>query len=356
MIKPEKPDNEAQRQRALERYRILDTPPEAAFDDLLRIATAICGTPMGSISLIDRDRQWFKSRIGLDKPETPREEAFCAHAILDPERVMVVPDAHQDPRFSGNPSVLGSPGIRFYAGAPLRSPDGMALGTLCVMNAEPQTLSPQQISGLEALARQVSQHLEMRLLSRSFHDHLNDQAQYEGEMERYQRALEAHNADLAEQTRTDPLTGLANRRAFMAAMESAIEAADRDDRNFSVAILDIDHFKIVNDVHGHAAGDRVLAEVAGYLRDCSGGHGLVARLGGEEFVWLMRDIGIREAELQCHYLCERVRSGSQALPITISVGLAHWRRGESGAGLLERADGALYAAKRGGRDRVEVSD
>lgn len=352
MIKPSKPDNEHVRLEALRRLRILDTPREAAFDDLVAIASAVCNTPMGSVSLIDAERQWFKASVGLQDQETPRDQALCAHAILQPEQVMVVPDALQDPRFRDNPAVTGGARIRFYAGAPLIASDGSALGTLCVMDEQPREIQPAQLRALEALARQVTRLLEMRDLNRQFGRQMEDRNWYEQELDRYQHALETQNADLMAQTRTDRLTGLANRRAFALALESALAS----DRPCSVALLDLDHFKTVNDVHGHAAGDRVLAEVAAQLRGAAGGHGLVARMGGEEFVWLMQDAPAQTAELQCRYLCETVRSASLSLPVTLSVGLAHRRPDESAEHLLERADLALYAAKRNGRDRVEVAD
>jgi diguanylate cyclase (GGDEF)-like protein len=352
MIRPPKPDNEAERLSALRGYEILDTPQESAFDDLVLIASAVCGMPMGSVSLIDADRQWFKARLGIDDSETSRDVAFCAHAILEPENVMVVPDATDDPRFRDNPFVVGDPGIRFYAGAPLIGAEGLPLGTLCVMDRQPRTLQPHQIEALNALSRQVSQLLALRRVSKALNLQLQDRGWYEDQLHRYQEALEAHNADLVEQTRTDPLTGLANRRAFSAALGNALQTGT----TCCVAIIDIDHFKVVNDVHGHLVGDRVLAEVAGQLRAASGGHGTIARYGGEEFVWLLPGTPIVEAELQCNYLCEAVRHASDALPVTISVGLAASTPDESLAALMERADRALYAAKRNGRDRVEVAD
>ena len=349
MVKPQKPANESIRLAALQNLRILDTPPEDAFDDLVRIASAVCGMPMATISLIDRDRQWFKARLGLDAPETSRDSAFCAHAILEPDRVMVVPDALDDLRFHDNPLVQGDPGIRFYAGAPLVDADGLALGTLCVLDREPRHLEPHQHEALDALSRQVSKLLELRRTSRALQLQLEDRAWYEDQLHAYQAQLEDVNAELVEQTRTDPLTGLSNRRAFAAALDAALQRPG----GACVALLDIDHFKIINDTHGHAAGDDVLVELAGHLRNAAGGHGLVARHGGEEFVWLMPGATLDQAELACQHLCQVVRFSSMALPVTVSVGLAQGRPGESGAEVLARADAALYAAKRGGRDRVE---
>src|SRR5262252_7939276 len=153
--------NEKARLQALRRYKILDTDPEKAFDDLTILASHICQTPVALITLIDSDRQWFKSRVGLSVSETPREVSFCARAIQQSE-LFVVPDASKDPRFSSNPFVVSDPKIRFYAGAPFTSSDGHPLGTLCVVDMVPRQPTPSQQSALLALSRQVQAQLELR--------------------------------------------------------------------------------------------------------------------------------------------------------------------------------------------------
>lgn len=156
------PENEAQRLAELYSYGILDTPPELEFDDATALAAQICGTPIALITLLDHDRQWFKSHLGLEITQTPRAVAFCDYAILDPAHPTIVPDAAEDERFRNNPLVTGDPMIRFYAGAPLVTQSGSAMGTLCVIDQSPRHLTPQQIDALSALARQVVAQMELR--------------------------------------------------------------------------------------------------------------------------------------------------------------------------------------------------
>ena len=162
MFTPPIPANEEARLEALRRYGILDTPPEQGYDDIAALACFICEAPFALITLVDRDRQWFKSNIGFGAGETQRKDSFCA-CTLSEAATLVVEDAREDPRFAGNPFVLGEPGIRFYAGAPLVAPGGYVLGTVCVFDTRPRTLTSRQLSALEALARQVVVQLELRL-------------------------------------------------------------------------------------------------------------------------------------------------------------------------------------------------
>ncbi|NUN65258.1 response regulator [Pseudanabaena biceps] len=161
MQKPQIPLNESDRQAALDRYNILDTLPEQEYDDLTQLAASICGTSIALISLIDRDRQWFKSRVGLDASETHRDISFCGHVVANDE-MLQVNDALEDKRFADNPFVVSDPNIRFYAGVPLRTSDNFTLGSLCVIDRQPRDLTPLQIQQLESLSRLVISQLELR--------------------------------------------------------------------------------------------------------------------------------------------------------------------------------------------------
>jgi len=164
------PPDESERLAALREYEILDTPPEQVFDDLTWLASFICQTPMALVTLIDRHRQWFKARVGFDVAESSRSESICAHAIMKPDGILEVPDASKDRRFAAMPAIAGGPGIRFYAGVPLVGVKGHAVGTICVMDRAPRTLSEDQRHALRILAAQAASQLELRVRLRALED------------------------------------------------------------------------------------------------------------------------------------------------------------------------------------------
>jgi diguanylate cyclase (GGDEF)-like protein len=317
---------EEQRLQTLHEYRVLDTPAEAFFDDLVRVAALVCGTPIALITLIDEDRQWFKAKIGVHVDQTSRDFAFCNHALQNPDELLMVEDASRDHRFSGNLLVTGSTSYRSYAGAPLVAPGGHVLGTLCVVDVVPHALTDAQKEVLKVLARRVVSALETK---RAF-------------------------SDLKILSATDALTGLPNRRAFQEKLRSEVDRSHRYGLPLSLILFDVDHFKRFNDTLGHPAGDFLLQSIAQMLTDCARTTDQVSRLGGDEFATLLPNTGCDVA----FYLAERVRrtaeSRFQSPPnITLSVGVAELEPNMDCYALMGTADRALYEAKQKGRNRVD---
>jgi len=351
------PTNEDARLGELQDLEILDTLPEQAYDDITFLASAICQAPIALVSLVDHDRQWSKSRIGLTATETPRDVAFCAHAILDPANILVVRDAQQDDRFATNPLVTRDPAIRFYAGAPLVTSRGNALGTLCVIDTEPRQLSAEQAQSLNALARQVVAQLELRRTVATLRKKDSEHRVYEKQLEVYQHRLEENLATIRHLSLTDPLTGLYNRRALMDKLNEECALLARYNTEVSFALVDIDRFKQYNDAHGHLAGDELLEAVAKLVENNSRSTDMVARYGGDEFAVIFRNTGAEGAQ----HLAERIRSTIEDTlrpfgDITVSIGVA---AGSSAtptpSHLIDVADQALYRSKEAGRNRVGLT-
>lgn len=338
---------EAERQAALDALRITDSLPEPAYDAVVRLASILCDTPISLISLISRDRQWFKARVGLAAEETPRSMAFCSHAIASPGRVMEVQDASLDPRFRDNPLVTGDPYIRFYAGHPLVDSQGNALGTVCVIDQVPRRLDDTQRAGLAALADVVSGLLEARRSNLAAERALADR-------EFAYRCLERYRSHLEQRLAQDNLTGLLTRaeteRRSREFDESGIHSP------FALAVVDVDHFKRVNDTHGHAAGDIALKQVGQLINSHVSADDIAGRYGGEEFLIVLGH-GDREDMLGT---LENVRASVAALalpfPLTVSIGVAFGSRGQDTVeDMFSRADAALYRAKEAGRNRIELA-
>lgn len=229
MMKPAIPADESQRLQTLRDMRLLDTPPEERFDRVTRLAKQVFGTPYALVSLVDADRQWFKSRQGLDAEETPREVSFCGHAILD-EKIMVVNDAANDSRFSDNPLVCSDPNIRFYAGYPLAAPDGSRVGTLCVVDHEPREVSQEQLVLLRELGRMV----EEEMIS-------------------------------ANDSTTDVVTGISNRNGFLTVADHLLALCKRKRDPATLLLFHLYDLYSLEETHGRYDGDTVALELSRLL-------------------------------------------------------------------------------------------
>jgi diguanylate cyclase (GGDEF)-like protein len=316
--------DEALRLDALEKQQITDTPEEENFDRVVRLACAAMEAPVGLISFVDSERQWFKARQGMDVRETPREYAFCAHAIENDD-VMVVEDASRDPRFADNPLVTCDNGIRFYAGAPLKTRQGFNLGTLCVIDHIPRTINQRD------------------------RDLLKDMA-----------GIVVNEMDLRKRVGTDALTGLYTRVFTNAMGNRELARARRAGSPFTVAFIDADKFKSINDTYGHAAGDAVLRALGPACRRALREQDMLGRYGGEEIVLLLPNTSLKQAAP----VLERMRQEIAAMEIpelkgrqvTVSIGAAQMIEDDADiAYMLARADAALYRAKESGRNRVELA-
>ncbi len=307
------PDNEAERLKSLHALGILDTAPEERFDRLTRIARRFFRVPIAVVSLVDEDRLWFKSGNGNGAAEIPREHSFCAHAIMDADQLLVVPDATSDERFHENPLVQHAPEFRFYAGCPVRAPDGSALGTICVIDHEPRDLDADDATVLRDLAELVEQELKSLALAT-----------------------------------TDDLTGLSNRRGFEAIAMHTLAVCMRVERPATLLLFDLDEFKSVNDSLGHAAGDQLLQLFSRNLQSTFRDSDVVARLGGDEFCVLLSGAAVPDIDRPLAQLRELMDDADEEVTASFSVGVAPYdaARHESLAELLAEADDDMYANKR----------
>jgi diguanylate cyclase (GGDEF)-like protein len=316
MIQPSIPNDDCQRVAALTAANLLETPSEEAFDRVTRLAQAIFKVPIALVSLVDAKRQWFKSRQGLEATETPREISFCGHAILGDD-ILIVEDASRDERFHDNPLVAGDPHIRFYAGCPVRAPNGHRIGTLCIIGREARQLRASEAAQLRDLAGIVEQEMAWRALAA-----------------------------------VDPPTGLANRRGFEMLAEHCLRSAGRTGEPVSLLFLDLDRFKQVNDELGHAAGDALLVEMSGLLQEVFRVSDVVARLGGDEFCVLLTGTPAANLSVPLQRLADRTakRNGfhDSVNQLRYSAGVVSRERpsGDLLMELLAEADRAMYEQKR----------
>ncbi|MDH3280309.1 MAG: sensor domain-containing diguanylate cyclase [Gammaproteobacteria bacterium] len=260
MKQPDTPQDEQARLETLRSLNILDTPPEERFDRLTRMAKRLFGVPIALVSLVDENRQWFKSCFGLSASETSRDISFCGHAILgnDP---FIIRDTIVDERFADNPLVLNDPHIRFYAGCPLSAPNGRKLGTLCIIDRQPRSFGKEDLEALKDLASMVERELAAVQLAT-----------------------------------LDELTAISNRRGFLMLAQHSLHLCVRQKMSAYLVFMDLDKFKPINDTFGHAEGDRALTVFAEHMKVACRESDIFARLGGDEFSVLLINTSMEHTE------------------------------------------------------------
>lgn len=315
MKEPDTPRDEATRLQTLRSLNILDTPSEERFDRLTRIAKRMFDVPIALVSIVDENRQWFKSCIGLPVSETPRDISFCGHAILGKD-VFIIPDATKDDRFSDNPLVTNEPNIRFYAGCPLRFTDGSRLGTLCIIDQKPRDFDTDDIEALKDLASTAERELAAIQLAT-----------------------------------IDELTGIPNRRGFLMISQHSLNLCVRQKTLASLVYLDLDNFKPINDTFGHAEGDKVLSTFAEHIDNVCRESDILARLGGDEFVVLFIDTPKQAATSIIKRLKDSLNKHNEKVnleyDVSFSYGIVDFEpeKHKSITSLLEDADSQMYEFK-----------
>lgn len=311
MREAELPKDEGQRLIELRSLGLLDTPPEERFDRITRMAQRLLDVPIALVSLVDEDRQWFKSRQGLEATETSRSVSFCAHA-LESDEVLLVEDALHDDRFADNPLVTDDPNIRFYAGAPISGPGGSVLGTLCVIDRQPRQLSSDDRRTLEDLAEMIEDEIAFTRLAIA-----------------------------------DELTGLSNRRGLAFLGRQVLAMCTRQKVPAVLLFGDLDNLKQINDENGHEAGDAAITAVAAALSTTFRQADVLARIGGDEFAALLSgtDSGDEPVARLRAELAGRDTDLSE--PLSVSLGCAVFDPADPCDldDLMAAADAAMYEDK-----------
>jgi len=315
MMEPQIPKLENQRIAELRSLLLLDSSPEERFDRITRVAKQLFNVPIALISLVDTDRQWFKSRVGLDASETNRDISFCGHAILSDD-VFIVENALNDLRFCDNPLVTGGPKIRFYAGAPLAMPSGNKLGTLCIISTEAREFDLKQ----RALLHDLSEIVISELVSQ-------------------QAATQ------------DVLTEIHNRRGFEMLAQKTLASCARYGWKSTLVFLDLNKFKEINDNYGHKAGDQALIDFAQLLNEIVRESDIIARFGGDEFVVMLMNTAENIARSKVGDFMQKLKQynqqGTQAYELWASYGIVEYVPGKHGnlEDLISAADSLMYQNK-----------
>lgn len=316
MKRPEIPQNEAERLHALRALQILDSSHEERFDRVTRLAKRLFGVPISLVTLIDEDRQWFKSAQGLNVSETTREVSFCGHAINQPG-LFIVPNVLNDERFYDNPLVTDAPHIRFYAGYVLKLRQGINIGTLCLIDSKPRDMNEEDQQLLQDLGEMIEQEIKSIQLAT-----------------------------------LDELTMISNRRGFMTLVDHSLKVCRRNKFPISMVLFDLNKFKAINDTYGHHEGDFALVSFAQIMlesfRDCD----VIARLGGDEFVVMLLDsdehsIGIVLDRFKIA-VADANKTVNKPYQIEYSVGVAHFQHTTNKPieEMIQAADNAMFVDKK----------
>ncbi|HTY03447.1 MAG TPA: sensor domain-containing diguanylate cyclase [Rhodocyclaceae bacterium] len=338
------PANEDQRIESLRRMLLLATPDEEAFDRVTRMARRVFGVPIALVSLVDANRQWFKSCYGLPVRETGRDVSFCGHAIMGDE-LFVIPDATQDERFADNPLVVGGPRVIFYAGRPLKNSEGYRVGTLCVIDHAPRDLSDDELDALDDLGHWVEQVFLTRDLSES------------------QLTILRELDEVRRSAMLDPMLNIWHRGAATELITKEVDRLFRNEGKLAIMMIDVDNFKEINDSYGHPVADQVLIQFVHRIQSALRSYDMLGRYGGDEFVVAMPNITSDDAATRAQTILNSIQFapvtvGDAAIPVSASIGLAAttWANFTSDAkAMIDLADQALLRAKRNGRGRIEVS-
>lgn len=318
MLAPPFPHDEKERLQDLQDLFILDTPLHVGFERITRLAQNLFHVPFVAISLIDENRQWFKSEQGLDTNETPRDISFCGHTILQDE-FFIIPDTQLDPRFADNPLVTQEPHLRFYAGYPLFSPKGNKYGAICIGDSCPRSITKEEIMPLKDLAALVETEI-LKFSATQTQDKLFD---------------ELDHAELV--SLVDPLTRLWNHQGMLKRLKNKFSTSQQTHHPFTIALLEIDNLENINETYGHSMGDQVLRLIAKTMVSSCRETDDISRWGGEEFLLIFDEANCQEAQLVAERLRSKIEheryqaSHQQIFNVTVSIGITtvsphnHWK-------------------------------
>ncbi len=317
MQKPKVPDNEAERLHALRTLEILDTSHEERFDRVTRMAKRLFGVSISLVSLVDENRQWFKSKQGLDASETSREISFCGHAINE-DQLFIIPNAKEDERFHDNPLVTSAPNIRFYAGYPLKLRQGVNIGTLCLIDPKPREMNEEDQQLLQDLGAMIEQEIKS-----------------------------------IQMATLDELTLISNRRGFLSLADHTFKVCGRKQIPITMVLFDLNKFKPINDDYGHHEGDFALKTFAQVLLDTIRDCDVVGRWGGDEFVTLLTGMDTEKVGIVLSRFKDKMneinKHSGKPYNIEFSAGVVHFPHDTdlSIEDMIEQADAEMYRNKKG---------